>query len=335
VWTTTSAIEQDVQPLVSIVIPTKDRPTHLVRAVRCALDQADVEVEVVVVDDGSRRPAEAVLRHELDRAPDRLRVVRSASSSGVARARNRGAALACGHWLGFCDDDDMWAPTKLSAHLAGAGRSAAWSCSGAVKVDERFHAFEIHHPPRPGELLRQLLARNVIPGGASSVVIRTELFELVGGFDPSFSTLADWDLWIRLAEQAPIAVVDDPLVAYLVQPASMSTDTARFAEEVSRLLAKHRGPIDQLAVEFDSAGWHRYLGEMDLRANRRLAAGAHYLAASRRGLRGSWKVAALAAISPRLARRWLHRRTRVRHEHTVTAAQAWVDRAVAAGARDE
>jgi glycosyltransferase involved in cell wall biosynthesis len=86
-------------PAVSVIVPTRDRPALLPTAVESVLEQSLGDVEVIVVDDGSREPARLP-------ADPRLRVVRFPSSRGLAAALNAGAREARGRWLGHVDDDD-------------------------------------------------------------------------------------------------------------------------------------------------------------------------------------------------------------------------------------
>jgi glycosyltransferase involved in cell wall biosynthesis len=312
-------------PDATIVIPTKDRPDDVRRAVNCALDQRGVSVEVVVVDDGSRTPVGQTLGDLTIAAAGRLRIVRNPAPTGVSNARNRGIEAARGPWVGFCDDDDMWAPNKVRTQLDVSDESIGWSVSAAVKMDETFRVFQRQDAPDPATVADRILAANVIPGGASSVLVRAELIRELGGFDPAFSTLADWDLWARLASAAPLASVDEPLVAYLVQADSMSADTGLLGQDLDRFLAKHRPRREERDVPFDWANWHRYVGDMELRAQRRVAASRNYWAASRLGHPTAWKVGIMAALSPGRARARLHGERRQRLDAVgLEDAQAWI-----------
>jgi glycosyltransferase involved in cell wall biosynthesis len=98
-------------PLISVVIPTKNRPDRLAVAVRSVLEQTHPNVEVVVVDDGSDVPAAP--------APDdrRVHLVRLERSVGPAAARNAGMRAAAGPFLSLLDDDDYFYPHKLETQL--------------------------------------------------------------------------------------------------------------------------------------------------------------------------------------------------------------------------
>src|SRR5213079_1378023 len=123
-------------PDVSVIIPTRDRWELLSSlSLPSARGQQDLDLEVLVVDDGSTDGTENRLRAIGD---PRLVVLRSKTSAGVAGARNRGIAVARGEWLAFLDDDDIWSPRKLRSQLdAAASREASFAYAGAVWVDSR------------------------------------------------------------------------------------------------------------------------------------------------------------------------------------------------------
>jgi len=99
------------QDLVSIIIPSRNRPERVRVAVRSALDQTHSNVEVIVVDDGSDPPL------RLDIADVRLKIVRNHNSLGGAAARNIGFAGAKGEFFCLLDDDDYYYPNKVGAQL--------------------------------------------------------------------------------------------------------------------------------------------------------------------------------------------------------------------------
>jgi glycosyltransferase involved in cell wall biosynthesis len=304
-------------PDVTLVVPTKDRPDDLRRAVHCGLAQEGVTVEVVVVDDGSAVPAADALAGVPVPPGQRLEVVRHDEPWGVARARNHGVAVASAPWVGFCDDDDMWAPAKARLQLAAAGDHAGWGCSGAIKVDAGLVPLQDQPAPEPTTAGEVLLAANVVPGGASAVLARTDLVRALGGFDADLSTLADWDLWARLGAAAPLAVVDRPLVGYMVHEQSMSTDTGLLDEDLQRFLAKHAAARAAHGVAFDAGNWARYVAEMHLRAGRRFRAAHGYATAVRHGRTAAWRLAAASLASPSWAV------TRLRDRRRAHASAAW------------
>src|ERR1700761_5560426 len=107
-------------PLVTAVIPTRNRPELVLRAVRSALGQTYSNLEVVVVVDGPD-PATVAALEEL-RDP-RVRTIALSRNVGGSEARNVGAREARGEWIALLDDDDEWLPEKLEKQMALAEAS--------------------------------------------------------------------------------------------------------------------------------------------------------------------------------------------------------------------
>jgi glycosyltransferase involved in cell wall biosynthesis len=102
------------RPLLSVVIPTRNRARMVGEAVDSALCQRNVEVEVIVVDDGSTDDTANVLERNF---ASRIRLLRLPHRRGAGAARNAGVRLASGELVAFLDDDDLWLPGKLDAEL--------------------------------------------------------------------------------------------------------------------------------------------------------------------------------------------------------------------------
>ena len=104
-------------PQVSVAMPTRNRWPMLEQALRSALGQEAVELEVIVVDEASSDGTP----ERLDRIGDeRVSFLRHDTPRGPAAARNAAIERARGEWIAFLDDDDLWAPGKLRTQLARA-----------------------------------------------------------------------------------------------------------------------------------------------------------------------------------------------------------------------
>jgi glycosyltransferase involved in cell wall biosynthesis len=254
-------------PEVSVVIPTRDRAGLLERTLAGALGQRHVEVEVIVVDDGSTDGTAALVE---DLGDPRLRLVRHEFARGVASARNHGVAEARADWVAFLDDDDLWAPSKLRSQLdAAEAVGASFAFCGAVMVDERLRVLRTFEQPDSERLAETLASMNAIPAGCSNVVARTDLVRSVGGFDERLFQLADWDLWYRLACAARAASTREVLVAYVMHRANMllthEPDVSRELDYLAAKVADHRGH-DQ---EIDPVRFSRWVAGGHLRAGRK------------------------------------------------------------------
>ena len=283
----------------TVVIPTKDRWQVLsTSALPSALGQEAVELEVIVVDDGSTDATGRVLE-EL-REP-RLRVIRHATPHGVARARNAGIAAARGEWVAFLDDDDIWSPEKLRRQIdAAEARQASYAYSAAAWLDEDRRFLSAFEPPDPEGLAARLLRWNELWAGCSNVVARTEVVRRLGAFDEQLFQLADWDLWIRLACNERASAVDDVLVGYVVHSESMLlTDRRDVFAEFHYLTTKHRELSARIGARPDPAKFWRWVAAGQLRAGRRRTAARTYAHGALVSSEPALLLRALASLSGR------------------------------------
>jgi hypothetical protein len=197
--------------LLSVVMPTHDRPRQLERAACSLLTQAGSELELVIVDDASS--ADTVEVAERLASDPRVRLVHNAESLGPGGSRNRGIAEAKGDLLGFCDDDDAWMPGAVATVVERfdaddqVGVLTAWH---QVVHDRTGRTVPYRGPLDYGA--DQLLWFNFValPFG----VIRREMFDDDLAVDASLPSCEDWDLWLRCAQTRPIATIPEALYAY-------------------------------------------------------------------------------------------------------------------------
>lgn len=265
-------------PQISVVIPTCDRwPLLVARALPAALEQEGVDHEVIVVDDGSTDGTATLA----ELADPRLRVVRRERPGGMALARNAGLEAARGEWVAFLDDDDVWSPRKLHAQLETAqAEKADWVYAAAIAVDEHRAVLHPLYLPQARELRDELHQNCVIPAGCSNVIVRTPLIRSLGGFDETFVHVADWDLWIALADAGKAAVCDEVLVAYLLHERNIHVvqDPSR---EVDVLIRKHAHANPPLRLTTpDRIAYSRWVASQGLRAGLHRQAAAVYLRAA-------------------------------------------------------
>ncbi|AGM41617.1 cell wall biosynthesis glycosyltransferase [Spiribacter salinus M19-40] len=187
--------------MITVIIPTCDRPARLARALASVSAQGVAPAQVVVVDNG-RTPTQPIALEELE-----VSTTRAPVRCGAAQARNIGAVLAQSEWLAFLDDDDTWHTDYLSAcHQAMTADTATRLWLGGVELlDEagQVTAVKRWDAGKP----RAVLWRN--PGVVgSNVVIHRETFLQVGGFDQRLACGEDRALlWRCLRAEVPVARV--------------------------------------------------------------------------------------------------------------------------------
>jgi glycosyltransferase involved in cell wall biosynthesis len=269
------AAPEDRPPDVTVVIPTRDRSAMLNGALRSALGQEGIRVEVLAVDDGSRDSTPDLLAGIGD---PRLSVIRHDSARGVAHARNRALERARGEWIAFLDDDDLWSPRFLRT-VVGAARplGAVLAYARTIMLDGRREPVQIIPNAEPPDLLRELLRRNAI-GAPCGVVLRTDVVRRVGGFDERLSLRADWDLWIRVAQEGPGVLCSEVLVGYTRHASSMSLMHLEDAgPELQYMRRKHASLARRHGVRFGVRPLLTWRAETNRRAGRRVPAAFGYM----------------------------------------------------------
>ncbi len=197
---------------ISVVIPVRNRPHSLPRAVESALGQTNSPDEIIIVDDGSTDSTPEV-GQQLARDERKVMFLRLENNGGAPIARNTGAAAASGELLAFLDSDDVWKPTKLEKQsflLSRFPDSPAVYCGFEYHYLKRAVRVAI---PKPCVTRTDLYGRNVL-GGTSCVLVRRSAFKDAGRFLEGLPSCQDWELWLRLAKLGPLRSVQEPLVEY-------------------------------------------------------------------------------------------------------------------------
>src|SRR5712691_3895396 len=205
------------RPLVSVIIPTRNRAALLARALDSVFSQYGLgeqfDLEVIVVDDGSTDATAAVVAEYAQ-----VRYVRLPTNRGVAAARNAGIEASRGAFICFLDDDDVWLAGRLKLQIPAFRRHPE---AGAV-YSQVFDAHDGRAYPASsravsGRIFDALLSGNLI-GGVGSVLIRHEALKKTGYFDESLPPCEDWDLWLRLSFHFPFVFVPGLVAVYLPSP---------------------------------------------------------------------------------------------------------------------
>ena len=131
-------------PLVSVIVPTRDRVALLARAISSLLAQESDDFEIIVVDNNAASaPLTPTTFAEL--GDPRVRIQRAAEVRSAAAARNVGLEKARGEWVTYLDDDDAYRPSKISRQLARAfaSKSPLVLCGGEIHLRGRARVVQI------------------------------------------------------------------------------------------------------------------------------------------------------------------------------------------------
>lgn len=203
-------------PRVSVIMASYNHALFVGEAVSSVLEQSIADLELLVVDDASTDATPDIVAAVED---PRLTLIRQAHNR-QAHPRNLALELARGHYVAIQNSDDVWEPHKLARQLEYLeGNPDCLACfTGAVLIDET-------GKPTSGtwaegvfttanrtsvEWLRQFFfAGNCLP--LTSVLLRRDVLQQLGGFRASLIGLSDYDLWIQLAARGELHIVDEPL----------------------------------------------------------------------------------------------------------------------------
>lgn len=201
-------------PLVSVVIPTYNRASLVPRAIESVLAQTHSDFEIIVVDDASTDDTQATVQAYDD---DRIMYLAHETNRHVSAARNTGIAHASGEYIAFLDDDDEWRPTKLKKQIdcmCATGEEVAMVyCWMDYRDGETI--VRRYRPQLRGDIFERAIGGQPI-GGCSTLLVRAEAIDRVGGFDESLPRGNDGDFIRRVARIYQVDYVPEVLVHHYV-----------------------------------------------------------------------------------------------------------------------
>lgn len=296
---------------VSVVLPVHDDVAHVHEAVERVLALTGVDVELVLVDDGSTDGSTAVVREAAARDP-RVRAVVLERNVGVARARERGVAQASGAWVWFVDSDDAWEPGAARTLLDLAARAP--DVDVVVAAARLVTASGAERPIVPAgpplvdgpEALR-LLLEGAVSGHLWNKLFRRELLAGVE-FVPA-RTQSDLALVAGALVAARSVVLDRQVVyTYLKREGSIITSVGRRAESLALVEAAVVGAAEKAGSAVPAGALAYFLTRYVVLSGMKDAAQGRYSASERAALQTRWRAritarALLAVAARRDARR--------------------------------
>lgn len=247
--------------MISVVIPAFNSERCISRAIESVLSQTFSDYEIIVVDDGSTDGTADIVK----KFGDRVRYIYQ-QNAGPARARNAGLKIASGQWIAFLDADDEWLPDKLrqQVELLDGNRDLRWCSTNRYQADERRKALV----GNKAAITKALKGRKYFPNYftaamagkcpivTSAIVVRKDVFDELGDFDPQYLRGQDLDMWWRIAHYYPkIGYIPEPLAIRYLDIENPVTRKHRLQtmyghnrrELVARHLAmaKEKGSIDE------------------------------------------------------------------------------------------
>lgn len=302
----------------SVVISTYNRRGMLQAALESAQRQRGVDIEIIVVNNGSTDETAAMLAAQDD---PRIRVITNDVSLGPTGGRNCGLEQAQGRWVGILDDDDLWAPTKLCEQIAAAEEAdTTWAYTGCVYIDEHGAVLGGNTPPTAGAVVAELPVRYVVPAGLSSMIWRRGALPGGGRLEDRLTHMVDWDLSLQLLATGRPAAVMAPLVAYRQHSSNFSSGVSEINAEMELIAARHQ--VLRAGRALDVGAQSRFFGATALRAGRRARALQYFVVGTGQGDLGCL-VRIPTVVLPEGSRSWLRRRV-VSKPDWLSDAETWL-----------
>ncbi|GFI32649.1 putative glycosyltransferase EpsJ [Lachnospiraceae bacterium] len=204
-------------PLVSVVIPTYNRPVYLKRSIQSVLEQTYSNIEIIVVDDNNpgtqaRFETESVMKI-YEEHPEVVYIKHDRNRNGSA-ARNTGWKAAHGKYITFLDDDDEIALAKIERQvLCLEALDDSWgACYTGYRLIKENGKEQISAEKRSGFCYVDALMRTMFMGSGSNLFLRKKVVDEIGGYDESFRRNQDIEFMVRVLEYYKIINIDEPLL---------------------------------------------------------------------------------------------------------------------------
>ncbi|MGA2248629.1 MAG: glycosyltransferase, partial [Verrucomicrobiota bacterium] len=239
-----TAAQTGQSPLVSVIVPTFNRPSWLGETVRSILAQTYRNFEIIVVNDAGPDVSHVV---EPLNSEGCIRLINHEQNKGLAAARNTGIRAARGDYIAYLDDDDIFHANHLQTlveHLETTGGDVAYTDAHRAHQRKQGDIYEIFERDVPYSFdfdYNRILWENFVP--VLCFIHRKSCWEAVGGFDESLRVLEDWDLWIRMSRLYKFDHIPTVTCEFRWRTDSSSmtaADHAKFETTTQTILAKHR-----------------------------------------------------------------------------------------------
>lgn len=193
---------------VSVIIPFYSNPSEVVRALKSVIKQTHKNIEIIVVDDGSKTRTDEV--KDFIKNTKNVKLIKLGKNSGVSAARNRGITEASGDFVALLDSDDKFEPSKIETQLAYMIASEAPMSHTSYNRNMDSEVTVIHSGTDRGHCERKLMYS--CPIATPTVMINAQWLKVSGlKFNESIGIGEDTTFWLQVAKNNYIIGIDEPL----------------------------------------------------------------------------------------------------------------------------
>jgi glycosyltransferase involved in cell wall biosynthesis len=230
---------------ISVIIPAYNtKQEKLQRAIESVLSQTFSNIELIIVDDGSVVPFSGLEQKITDQ---RIIWKKNLLNKGVSYSRNIAINMANGLYIAFLDSDDWWELDKLERQFFLLEKSnSAWCYTLAIR--HNFEKIDYVKYCIEGNVYKELLAKQLIVGSCSSVMIKKDVFDEIGGFSCD-KIIEDWDMWIRISNKYEVKCVKEYLVHLDLEGSERrSKNIDGWVNRVCNLIEKYKNEMEQYGI---------------------------------------------------------------------------------------
>jgi len=220
---------ENKQPLVSVIMNCYNSDKYLNEAIDSVIVQTYQNWEIIFWDNQSTDKSADIVRSYND---ERIKYFYAPFHTLLGEARNLAVNKATGEWIAFLDCDDVWYSNKLQIQIQNVSNDIGMIYSrmeflieeSGIQTNMGKSISKKIYPKRKtlpiGEIFDKLLFECFIP--LPSVLIRSELFNQVGGIDGSLKVAEDYDIFLKIAKISKVKAIDSVLCKYRVHDNNLS-----------------------------------------------------------------------------------------------------------------
>lgn len=231
------------EELVSVIVTTYNRKLEILkRALESVISQTYKNIEIILVN---ACPENTELEKKISKLVTQTKEINYIcldKNSGACIARNKGLKFAKGKYIAYLDDDDEWVKNKIELQVKryrdlkdrniGIVYSSFFQINKDKRKVEKFSNKE-------GNIIEYLLGSNII-GGTSNPLLLKKAVDEVGGFDETFPSSQDYDLWIRICKKYEVAYIDKPLTMYYVSDDAITRSMDKRIDGWEKIIEKNK-----------------------------------------------------------------------------------------------
>lgn len=206
-------------PKISVVMSVHNAANDLKASIPGILGQGFKDFEFIIIDDGSKDKTLSVIKEYA--ATDPRIIIISQANTGLTAALNRGAAIAKGEYIARQDADDVSYPDRLEKQIRIMESDPSVVLVGGNCDDAYEDGFTAEWGAYGPEELQDIVFLKT-PFAHSTAMMRASVFRSLDGYDESFKTSQDMELWMRFAKAGKLAMVPEPVLKRRITGASIS-----------------------------------------------------------------------------------------------------------------